>query len=130
MRPTVTVTTTPTASIRPMPLQTTTAPTAHVTPTQVTTSIPVTTEATPTQSTIGSAAVFMRSSPPLHVTQARPQATPTSSVGDTSNVPPTRLIERPVKRTREATERLNIYIYIICNNVLTWSSIVLHVHAC
>ena len=107
-----TVTTTPTASIRPMPLQTTSAPTAHVTPTQVTTSIPATSEALPTQSTstVGSAAVFMRSTSPLVVTQTLPQATPISSnaseVGGASSGPSTRQpIDRPIKRSRESLER-------------------------
>ncbi len=104
-----TVTTTPTASIRPMPLQITTAPTAHVTPTQVSTSVPSTVESTATQSTnsqLASATVFVRSTSPLIQPSQHSQIMPSTSSSSSSNEADN--TSRPsVKRSRDDSMYVN-----------------------
>ncbi len=86
-----TVTTTPTASIRPMAIQTTTAPTAHVTPTMVTnqhvTVTPMVSHLTNQTGSAAAAAVFVRSSSPQVVTPL-PTVTVSTSLASTTVATP------------------------------------------
>ena len=82
-----TVTTTPTASIRPMPLQTTTAPTAHISPTQVTVSFTETTPSITPPTSTPAAAVFVRGTSPL-LTATRSQTGPTVHITPTLQTAP------------------------------------------
>ena len=128
-----TVTTTPTASIRPMPLQMTTAPTAHVTPTQVSTSILATSEVASTQpssnSQLASATVFVRSTSPLVPSgpsrpQIMPSTTSTSSNGEPDNA-------RPVANNKRTRDEARLAIKLLTNSAVSQIQLIcLRVHRC